>query len=148
MRRDWPDIWGGLTLAALGVCASGWSLAHYDLGTLRQMGPGFFPAILGAALAALGLIVTLPAWRRAGAPVPFHPQAAAAVLASILLFGFCLSRLGLISATAGAVLVASLPAPRDGWAWRFVLAAAVTGLTVLVFSYGLRMTLPLWPRLP
>ncbi len=148
MRRDWPDICGGLALAALGVCASGWSLAHYDLGTPRQMGPGFFPAILGAALAALGLIVALPAWPRACAPVPVHPQAAVAVLASILVFGFCLSRLGLVGATAAAVLVASLPAPQAGWSWRFVLAASISGLTVHVFSYGLRMTLPLWPRLP
>ena len=148
MRRDWLDIWGGLALAALGASASGWALAHYELGTLRQMGPGFFPAVLGALLVALGLIVALPAWRLAGAPAPVEPRAAAAVLASILIFGFGLPHLGLVGATAGLVLVATLPAPHAGWAWRLVLAAAVTALTVLVFSFGLRMSLPLWPRLP
>lgn len=146
MRRDWPDIWGGLALAALGASASGWALAHYEIGTLRRMGPGLFPVTLGAALAALGLIVALPAWRRAGTTTPVQPQAAAAVLASILIFGFGLSRFGLVGATAASVLVATVPAPRPGWLWRVLLTAAVTGLTVVVFSFGLRMTLPLWPR--
>ena len=148
MRRDWPDIWGGLALAAFGASASGWALAHYEIGTLRQMGPGFFPAVLGAALAALGVIVALPAWWRAGAPTPVQPQAAAAVLASILIFGFGVTRLGLLGATALSVLVATAPAPRAGWKWRILLTAAVTALTVLVFSFGLQMTLPLWPHLP
>ncbi len=148
MRRDWPDIWGGLGLAMVGAVASGWSLANYDLGTLRQMGPGFFPAVLGALLAALGLIVALPAWRRAGGSVPVQRKAAMAVLASILIFGLALSRFGLVSATATSVMVATLPAPRAGWVWRVVLTLAVSALTVLVFSFGLRMTLPLWPRVP
>ena len=147
MRRDWPDIWGGLALAAIGMSASAWALAHYDLGTLRRMGPGFLPTGLGALLAALGLSIALPAWRRAGAPAPVQPQTAAAVFASILIFGFGLSRFGLVGATAASVLVATLPAPRPGWMWRVLLTAAVSALTVLVFSFGLRMTLPLWPRL-
>ncbi|SFH32494.1 Tripartite tricarboxylate transporter TctB family protein [Palleronia marisminoris] len=148
MRRDWPDIWGGLALAAVGLSACGWALAYYDLGTLRRMGPGFFPTVLGAMLAALGLIVALPALRRTGVPSRVQPWAAAAVLASIVIFGLGLSRLGLVGATAASVLVASLPAPQPGWTWRMVLTLAVTLLTVLVFSFGLRMTLPLWPRLP
>lgn len=147
MQRDWPDVWGGLALAALGAFASGWALANYEIGSLRQMGPGFFPAVLGAALAALGLIITLPAWRRTAASAPVEPKAAAAVLASILIFGFGLSRLGLVGATAASVLVATLPAPRPGWLWRVLLAVALTALTVLVFGFGLQMTLPLWPRL-
>lgn len=146
MRRDWPDIWGGLALAALGAFSSGWALAHYEFGTLRQMGAGFFPAVLGATLAVLGLTVALPALRRAGGPLPVQQQTAAAVIASILIFGFALSRLGLVGATAASVLVATLPAPRPGRLWRVVLTAAVTALTVLVFSFGLRMTVPLLPR--
>lgn len=147
MTRDWPDILGGLVLAAVGASASGWALAHYDLGSLRQMGPGFFPAILGALLAVLGLMVALPALRRASVPSRVEPWAAAAVLASIVIFGFGLPRLGLVGATATAVLVATLPAPQPGWTWRVLLTVAVTLLTVLVFSFGLQMTLPIWPRL-
>lgn len=147
MQRDWPDIWGGLALALLGAGAMIWAGLHYDIGTLRRMGPGFFPVVLGGVLAVLGLIVALPALRRSAPAPQVSVASAAAVLAAILIFALTLRWLGLAATTALAVLVATLPAPRSGWVWRLVLALCVTLLTVLVFSLGLRMTLPLWPRL-
>jgi hypothetical protein len=148
MRRDWPDILGGLVLALIGVLALAWTLIHYDLGTLRQMGPGFFPAVLGALLTGLGLIVALPAMGREREAPRIDVASGASVLAAILIFGFGLRYLGLAGATFVSVFFASLAAPHPGWIWRGMLAAAITILTVAVFSYGLRMTLPLWPRLP
>ncbi len=148
MRRDWPDLCGGLALAAVGAGAAGWAIVHYDLGTLRQMGPGFFPAVLGAVLVALGLIVALPALGRAAPAPKLEAGVIVAVLAAILIFGFGLSRLGLAGATAACVLVATVPAPRKGLGWRLLLSVGVCALTVLVFSFGLQMSLPLWPRLP
>ncbi|WFE75862.1 tripartite tricarboxylate transporter TctB family protein [Roseinatronobacter sp. S2] len=147
MRRDWPDIFGGVILAAIGVGAALWAAMYYDIGTLRRMGPGAFPVVLGCALFVLGMVIAVPAMGRTAAAPKVEPAAAVAVLAAIVIFALCLSRLGLAGATAAAVLVATLPAPRKGWVWRVVLAAVVTVLTVLVFSVGLRMTLPVWPRL-
>ncbi|GGL72242.1 tripartite tricarboxylate transporter TctB family protein [Wenxinia marina] len=147
MKRDWPDIWGGLALALVGLAAAGWAWVHYDPGTLRRMGPGAFPLGLGLALAGLGAAIAVPALRRAGAPVKPEPWAAACVLAAILVFGLGLRPLGLVLATASAVLISTLPAPRPGAVWRLVLAALVTALTVVLFHVGLQMTLPLWPRL-
>lgn len=147
MQRDWPDLLGGLALAALGIGAASWAAMHYDLGTLRRMGPGFFPVVLGGVLFVLGLVVALPALGRTAAAPKLEPGTAAAVLGAILIFALGLYRLGLAGATLSAVLVATIPAPRPGWAWRLVLAAAVTLLVIMVFSVGLRMTLPLWPRL-
>ncbi|TQM92203.1 MAG: tripartite tricarboxylate transporter TctB family protein [Roseinatronobacter sp.] len=147
MQRDWPDIFGGLLLAILGAGAALWAAMYYDMGSLRRMGPGFFPVLLGAALFLLGLVIALPALARSAEPPKIEPATALAVLAAIVIFALSLSRLGLAGATAITVLVASLPAPRKGWVWRIVLALGVTVLTVLVFSVGLRMTLPVWPRL-
>jgi hypothetical protein len=148
MRGDRDDLMGGLALALVGAGALVWSLMHYDLGSLRQMGPGFFPVVLGGALALLGLVVALPALRRPGQAAPFEGLSLLAVMAAILIFGLGLTRLGLVPATAIATLIASLPAPQPGWVWRAGLVVAVTALTVLVFHLGLRMTIPLWPRLP
>ena len=147
MQRDWPDILGGLILTAIGVGAALWAALHYDIGTLRRMGPGFFPVVLGAGLFVLGLVIALPALGRACTAPKVEPWTLLAVLAAIVIFALGLSRLGLAGATAVTVLVATLPAPRKGWVWRTVLALSVSVLTVLVFSIGLRMTLPLWPRL-
>lgn len=145
MQRDQHDLWGGLGLAALGLAVAGHALTAFEFGTLRAMGPGFFPAVLGGLLAVLGVMIAVPAWARAGEARPFHLPEAVAVLAAVVLFGAGLSRLGLVVTTALAVLLASWPAPRPGAGWRLALAGIVTALTWLVFGVGLQMTIPLWP---
>jgi hypothetical protein len=146
VRRDWPDVWGGLILIAIGIGAAVWAGLHYDLGTLRRMGPGFFPVTLGSALAVFGLVIALPALWRPGAAIRFDTAPLLYVLAAIVVFGLALPRLGLVLTTLACVLIATLPAPRPGWLWRGVLTLAVTALTVAVFHLGLRMSVPLWPR--
>lgn len=145
MQRDWADIWGGAVLAVIGIGVAGWAGTRLEFGTLRAMGPGFFPTVLGAALSLLGAMIALPAWWRGAEPVPLRPGDMAAVIAAILIFGLGMDRLGVVLACFLAVLVASLPAPRPGWVWRGVLSGIVTALTVIVFVFGLQMGLPVWP---
>lgn len=147
MQRDWPELWGGLILAMIGVGAAFYAWQNYDLGTLRQMGPGFFPVAMGVALCGFGLVIALPGlWRRSEG-VTFDIASLLLILAAVLVFGLALPRLGLVATAFATVLIATLPAERRGWVWRGVLALAITLVTVLVFHVGLRMTLPLWPRL-
>lgn len=148
MNRDWADICGGAVLALLGLGVAINAGLRLDFGTLRAMGPGFFPTVLGAMLALLGASVAVPAWRRGADTLTIRWGDAAAVIAAILIFGLGMSRLGVVLACFLAVLIASLPAPHPGWRWRLVLACAVTVLTYIVFILGLRMSLPVWPRLP
>lgn len=145
MRRDWADLLGGGAMAALGLAVAAYSAAQYDIGSLRRMGPGFLPLGLGVGLAVFGAVIALPAWSRPGQAVAVAWREALAVLASILIFGLGMARLGLVPATVLAVLVASVPAPHGGIAWRLVLAGVVSLLTWLVFSVGLRLSIPVWP---
>lgn len=148
MQRDWADICGGAVMALLGAGAAIHAGIRLEFGTLRAMGPGFFPVTLGVLLAGLGAFIAIFAWRRAAEATPIRWLDAGAVIASILIFGLGMSWLGVVLACFLAVLIASVPAPHGGWLWRVVLAGAVTALVVLVFILGLRMNLPLWPRLP
>lgn len=145
MKRDIPDLAGGAILTAIGLCVAVYAAAQYDIGSLRRMGPGFFPALLGGTLAVLGLIIALPAWARTGLPVRFAWTEASAVLSALLVFAAGLERGGLVPVTFATVLIASIAAPDRRIGWRLVLAAVVTALSVLVFHFGLRMTVPLWP---
>lgn len=145
MQRDWTDLLGGAAMAALGLAIAAYSAAHYDLGTLRRMGPGFLPLGMGAMLAVFGLLIAVPAWSRQGQPVAIAWFETLCVLGAILILGFGMDRLGLIPATAVAVLVASAAAPRGGILWRLVLAAVISVLTWAIFSAGLRLTVPVWP---
>jgi hypothetical protein len=145
MKRDIPDLAGGALLAAIGTFVAIYAVAQYDIGTLRRMGPGFFPALLGGVLAVLGLMIAGPAWARGAAAVQIAWKDAAAVLGAILVFAIGLERGGLVLVTAATVLIGSLAAPDRRIGWRLVLAATVTALSVLVFHFGLRMTVPMWP---
>lgn len=145
MRRDWTDLVSGGLLAGLGLAVAGYAAAHYDIGTLRRMGPGFLPVGLGVMLAFFGAAVALPAWGRTGEPVVFAWREVLAVLAAILIFGTGMHRIGLVPATAAAVLIASLPAPHGGVLWRLVLAAVISAITWAVFSVGLKLSIPVWP---
>ena len=146
MQRDWPEALGGLILAIIGIGAALWAWQHYDMGTLRRMGPGFFPVAIGLALTGFGLIIALPAMWRSGEGAPLDITSLVLILTAILAFGLALPRMGLVGSSFVAVLIATLPAQRKGWLWRGLLALSITAITVLVFHLGLRMTLPLWPR--
>ena len=148
MQRDWADIWGGAVLALLGAGVAVYAGLRLDFGTLRAMGPGFFPTVLGALLAVLGAAVVIPAWSRAADTPKIAWGDAAAVIAAILIFGLGMNRLGILLACFAAVLIASIPAPHKGWRWRILLAICVTALVWLVFIAGLRMSIPVFPRLP
>ncbi|MGR3249508.1 MAG: tripartite tricarboxylate transporter TctB family protein [Paracoccus sp. (in: a-proteobacteria)] len=146
MRRDLHDAaWGGV-LALVGLAVAAWAATHYDFGSLRRMGPGFFPVVLGLILAALGLLVAVPALGRPGTSRHFAWPETVGVVGALLVFGLLLNRAGLVPTTALTVLIASAVAPRRGIVWRLVLTIAVTALTWVLFIGGLDMPIPVWPR--
>jgi hypothetical protein len=145
--KDIRDIIGGLGLAAVGVFAVIYG-QRYEFGDLNRMGPGYFPVALGMMLAVLGVLITLPAFFRRGEPITVVWKTFALVMASIVAFAFTLKLLGLVFATAIAVLVASLADNAPGWKWRLFTAAGIAVITWLVFKLGLSMVLPTWPWSP
>ncbi|KEP69292.1 hypothetical protein DL1_04370 [Thioclava dalianensis] len=145
MKRDIPDLAGGVILAGIGLFVSLYAVDHYEIGSLRRMGPGFFPAVLGGVLACLGVVIALPALVRQGPAIRIAWKECLAVLGAILVFAAGLDRLGLALVTLISVLIASVAAPDRRIGWRIVLALTVTALSVAVFSFGLKMTVPLWP---
>lgn len=132
-------------MAALGVAVAAHTATHYEIGTLRRMGPGFMPLGLGVLLAVFGAIIAWPAWSRPGEAVAIAWREGLCVLGAILIFGLGMNRLGLVPATALAVLVATVPAPQAGVIWRILLAAIVSAMTWAIFSAGLRLSVPVWP---
>lgn len=144
-QRDLGDILGGLLMIGIGLFAV-WYAQRYAFGTLRNMGPGFLPVVLGWLLAGLGVLIALPALRRTGPPVQVELRTLVIITAALLLFASSLRPLGLILATALAVLLASVAERGFAWPSRLVLAVGLSGLVWLIFVAGLGMNLPVWPR--
>lgn len=142
--KDGHDLIGGMLLAAFGAFVAIYA-QRYEFGAAAQMGPGYFPVVLGWTLVVLGLAIALPAWWRRGSLPQVRWRQAGLVLGSLLWFAWALPRVGLALTVFAMVLLASLAEGSLGWRGRLLLAAGVTGLTLLVFVVGLQMRVPVWP---
>ena len=148
------DHLGGalLVAAGLGVVVAG---LGYHAGTLRQMGSGFFPLVLGALLALVGvaLLATTPLARASAPPPPEHAHLSGSpvqwrgwlcILCAVAAFVVLGAHGGLVPASFASVLVAALGDRRNTLRDAALLALAMTAFGVLVFHYGLKLLLPLF----
>lgn len=138
------DFYAGslMVLIGLGVALKGVS---YRTGTLMHMGPGFLPTVLGALLAVIGVAIALAAQPEDDGVVPTHPQwwGWFCILAGPVLFIVLGHYFGMIPATFACVLVSALGDRTASWRSSLVLAAVVTVFGVGLFSYFLRIPMPL-----
>lgn len=145
-RHDKADLIGGCGLCALGAFILIYGL-DYEVGALRNLGPGAFPRLIGLMLTGLGAAIALGAWLREGPPIEMRLRPLIFIVAALLFFAVALRPLGLILTTAGTTLLASLASELLSWRGRLSLMAVVAALAWLIFAWALRMTLPLWPSL-
>lgn len=145
-RRDNRDMLAGILLTAIGLFAAWYAAMHYDVGALRKVGPGMFPAATGMVMAALGLMVAIPAALRAGEAVEVRLRPLAASLAALLAFGLLIKSAGLVPAVYGLVLVAAF-AERPRWSRTVALATVLAVGATLIFKIGLGLQVPIaaWP---
>jgi putative tricarboxylic transport membrane protein len=142
--RSPKDFWAGLIFIAIGA-AFILLASQYRLGTMHRMGPAMFPILLGALLAALGLIIALRAFVVDGEPVPrLYARPIGVSLLAIVLFGLALQWLGLIAAVAVLVLVGAYAARDVRHLENVALAAVMVVFSVAVFVWLLGLPLPLW----
>lgn len=154
--RNPRDFYSGLLFAAMGV-AFAVGASGYDVGTAAQMGPGYFPRMLGVITAMLGAVVMLKSMAfevedggRIGAWA-WRPMTL--VILANLLFGVMigglpsigLMPLGLVLAVYALTFVASL----GGEEFRFHEIAVLATLLAVASYVGcvalLRLQFPVWP---
>lgn len=140
---------GGLLmlLTGAGVCIAGWS---YRVGTLKEMGAGFMPVILGALLCLIGfaLLVTedehVPTEKSHASSVDV--RGAMCILLGVAAFAALGDSLGLVPASFASVFLSALGDRKNTVRDALYLATAATVVGVCVFHYGLHLQLPLFNR--
>jgi hypothetical protein len=144
MPRSLQDILAGLTFVAFGLAFAGLSIG-YGIGTTVRMGAGYFPLVLGGALALLGgLIVARGFLAGEEGAVGFIPwRAVVLIVGAVLIFGFTVRGLGLVPSTFVTALMSAFASRRIGVLAAFAIAAGLTILCVLIFVIGLSLRLPL-----
>ena len=144
-RRSAADVLaGGIFVLTGGAFVVG-SLG-YELGSPLRMGPGYFPLLVGAVLAALGVAIVLKGLIAAevlsfGA-IPW--RAVAAIVLALVFFGFTVRRLGFVPASAVTALVTTLASSRMRPLVAVAVAAGLTVASTLIFVVGLQLRIPLW----
>ena len=142
------DFWAGVMFASFGV-ATVVIARNYTMGTAARMGPGYFPTLLGALLAGLGILIVVRAILRRSevdgiAEMSLRPLLV--ILASVVGFGLLLHPLGLVAASFVAMMIAAAASHEFRWHEAAINAAVVTAMNWGVFIFGLRLTMPVWPR--
>jgi len=146
--RNHRDFGAGILFLALGILFVFFS-QDYRLGSLSRLGPGFFPTVLGALLALLGLAIGWKSMARGSVETRIEKvgwRELSLIPIAVGVFGFALPWLG--SVIAIALLLAISAAASHEFRWKETLASIVVLLVLadLVFVRGLELQFPIWPR--
>jgi hypothetical protein len=142
-RIDIRELLAGGFAIALGTSAV-WIAQDFPFGTLRRMGPGFFPTALGWILVGLGTVIAAGGVLRAGLLPRPEWRNLIAVLAGILAFALLVERFGLIAATAALVLIAAAADRSSTLRGTLILAVCLIAMAVGIFVQGLGIPFRLW----
>ncbi|MCC7348801.1 MAG: tripartite tricarboxylate transporter TctB family protein [Variibacter sp.] len=139
------DFFAGLMFIGIGVLGATMA-SHYTLGSALRMGPGYFPTMLSYGTIILGAIILLRSFAIAGEPVSrIVLRPLFFVLASIVLFGLLVTKIGLVLTTIAAALVGGLASREMGWIEWLALSIGLALFCAAVFVWGLGQPIDLWP---
>lgn len=128
-RRGNTDVYSGVLLVAISVVALLY-IRTLTIGTVLDMGPGYFPLGLALALLGMGLVLVIKGLAAAGSPVgTIHLRPLFFILLSFAAFGLLIERAGLVIAILVQVAIAHFASRESTW-----LASVITGVALAVAS--------------
>lgn len=128
-RRGNSDFYSGLLLAGVAVVALLY-IRTLTIGTVLEMGPGYFPLGLALILLGMGLVLIVKGLTTEGLPVgKLHLRPLFFVLLSFAAFGLLVERAGLVIAILVQVGLAHFASRETTW-----LGSAITGVLVAIAS--------------
>ncbi|AQZ53031.1 tripartite tricarboxylate transporter TctB family protein [Martelella mediterranea] len=132
------DFVAGLVTAAIGILIIV-EAAGYETGSLRDMGPGFFPTVLGAIMVLLAVAMIVTA-QPEGTKWRFDAGQLRGILflaAAFIAFALTIERAGMLIAVALAVFLSSLANRKTRLPASLLLAVISAVACALVFRVGL-----------
>jgi hypothetical protein len=131
-------VFGGVTVAMS---------SRYSLGSIEQMGPGFFPMMIGIAIILIGIAVGVQAALDPGSSevvAHWDVRPLVFILLSVFCFGLLIERAGLIVSLVVLILVSRLAGRDRGIIEPIAIVAVLTLIVIAVFVYGLQVPLKLF----
>jgi hypothetical protein len=141
------DYYGGGLMMLIGLGAAYLGLG-YDVGTLNDMGPGYFPVVVGVILAAMGVLIAFGAKQAAPADGEENQlpewRGWFCITGSIAAFILLGHYGGLVPATFAVVFISALGDRQNSIKTAFLFATAMVVVCVTVFVWALQMQFPLF----
>lgn len=138
------DFYAGVLFIAVGIFTIAVA-SNYPMGTAARMGPGYFPRALGSLLIILGFFSVLRGVRKPGEPIPRWFLRPFITLVAVVLFGLIVDKVGMALSTVFLVVASSAASPEFKARESLISGVLLAIACVLVFIYGLGITLPVWP---
>ena len=142
------DFVSGLMFIAVGVIFAV-GATNYSMGSSARPGAGYFPLILSVLMAILGAIVlfkSLTIETEGGDPIgdiAWRPLAV--IVASIMVFGLALPRLGMFVTIPLLIIMVSFAGDEFSWKGAIATSVVLTVFSWIIFIWGLGLTIPLKP---
>ena len=146
VSRLHKDVLGGTLMFGVG-CAVAVHSTSLEIGTLSDMGPGYFPLVLGVMLALVGIAITVKGHMSIVQEKQKHPpewKAWLLICLGIISFVILSNYLGLFAATFAIVFISALADRNNSWRSATLLALAMVPVSIIVFSWALQLQLPLF----
>lgn len=140
------DIAAGIFILAIGI-AVGIAAMELNFGTPQRMGSGFLPFWLGILMGIVGLLIIAGALR-GGEAFPEFPtvRPLAALILGFAAFAFLVGPGGLVIAAFAGVMITSFGTKQTHLVQTTIFAAALAGLSALLFVVLLEVPINMWPR--
>lgn len=144
--RHYREQYAGGLLVVVGL-ATAYQSSRYEVGSLAEIGPGFFPMVMGVILTLCGLAI---AFTRSEAAEDEHDDVLGrpewrgwfCILGGVLAFILLAQTAGLFPATFACVFISALGDRTMKLRNALLLALAISVFGVLLFHYGLKIQLP------
>jgi Tripartite tricarboxylate transporter TctB family len=143
------DLLAGLMFIVVGVIFVVGAY-NYQMGTAARMGPGWFPRVLGAIMAVLGVIIAAiglknqAQWAQTeGIGWTWKPVIILTV--AVVLFGFALPTLGMIIAIILLVMISGYAAHDKNFKELAMITVIMCLFCAAVFVWGLKLQMKLFP---
>lgn len=145
--RNHRDFWSGVLFIVTGVLFVLLS-RQYTLGSAAKMGPGYFPTILGALMAILGLMILIPSLGGRGPEVKVAKvdfKAIGWILLAVVLYAATLPSLGFIVSLFVLIMVSSFASHEFRLRTALLSSVVLLVFSWLVFVKGLELQFPFLP---
>ncbi|MGP9677919.1 tripartite tricarboxylate transporter TctB family protein [Halomonas sp. AOP27-A1-41] len=138
------DFLAGLMCLVLSICVL-WQAQDYSLGTLRNMGPGYLPRVLGCFLGALGVLIMAFSAKTATDFPKINVRALVCITTGIVVFASLMNPAGLFISTVTLVFLCGLSEKKFKPVRLALISLALCLMSYLIFILGLNMPIRLFP---